>query len=459
VSELLKLDFGSGASEFEENLKDFFYRSVSFALASSEKTFVIVGSKGAGKSAIFRMFGELQNEISIFHLPNLWLAEQPSLREHLHVLASKSLPTSQVVLWRFYIATLVAQRLSQEEDLPDQLRKSLQRFLVRWEVVAPSPTIWQSLRFGQFKFGFEGIFSTELPIKIPLAITEIDQALLSAATWLEQNKRTLWICLDKLDEVSLNGGSVTHLEELLSNLMKAVSELIRFRPIRFKLFFRTDVYNALTYVNKDHFSSAKLELRWSKEDLAIMLGYRLRPVFSGDNSAIKFPLALQWIDAVFGWSEKSVQSFEQLYSKLMDGNGDVLPRDVINFCSAAKRAQQAFDLQGINSPPSGKFISPQAIAQGLKETAQSKMDDFIQVFENYRKHFEQLRGHASRHFKRKELSAALGQTEKLDADLMISDLVRVGAVAIKDKRVVNLSDSFEIPYLYALALELGGIHE
>ena len=241
--------------------------------------------------------------------------------------------------------------------------------------------------------------------------------------------------------------------------MKTVSELVRYRPIRFKLFFRTDVYNALTYVNKDHFSSAKLELKWSKEDIAIMLGYRLRPVFGADNPAIKFALAMKWIDDVFEWGKKSVEGFEQLYLKLMDGNGDVLPRDVINFCSAAQRAQQAFDLQGINSPGAGKIISQPAIAQGLKETAQSKMDDFIQVFENYRKHFEQLKGHASRRFTRQELAAALGQAEKLDADLMISDLVRVGAIAIKDKRVVNLSDSFEIPYLYALALELGRIHE
>ncbi len=459
MSVLQKLDFGSGASEFEDNLKDFFYRSISFAQASSEKTFVIVGSKGAGKSAIFRMFGDLQGEVPIFQPPNLWLAEQPSLREHLHILASKSLPTTQVMLWRFYIATLVAQRLSEEASLPDALRKSFQRFLVRWGVVAPSPTVWQSLRFGSFKFGYEGIFSTELPIKIPLAITEIDQTLLSAATWLEENHRTLWICLDKLDEVSLNGGSVTHLEELLSNLMKTVSELVRYRPIRFKLFFRTDIYNALSYVNKDHFSSAKLELKWSKEDIAIMLGYRLRPALGPDIQTIKFQQALKWVDDVFEWGNKSVENFEHLYSKLMDGNGDVLPRDVINFCSAAKRAQQAFDLQGINPPGAKKLISQPAIAQGLKETARSKMDDFIQVFENYRKHFEQLKGNASRQFTRQELAAALGQSEKLDADLMISDLVRVGAIAIKDKRVVNLSDSFEIPYLYSLALELGGINE
>jgi ABC-type nitrate/sulfonate/bicarbonate transport system ATPase subunit len=71
VSILQKLDFGSGASEFEDNLKDFFYRSISFAQAISEKTFVIVGSKGAGKSAIFRMFGDLQAEVPIFQHPNL----------------------------------------------------------------------------------------------------------------------------------------------------------------------------------------------------------------------------------------------------------------------------------------------------------------------------------------------------------------------------------------------------
>jgi ABC-type arginine transport system ATPase subunit len=65
---LKNIDFGVGASQQEKYLADYFYRSGSFEQASSEKTYLILGGKGAGKSAIFRVLGELQSEIPILGL-------------------------------------------------------------------------------------------------------------------------------------------------------------------------------------------------------------------------------------------------------------------------------------------------------------------------------------------------------------------------------------------------------
>lgn len=278
-----------------------------------------------------------------------------------------------------------------------------------------------------------------------------------AESWLADRKANLWLCLDKLDEVaqSLNGGTEVGTEELLSSLMKTVGELLRLPHLRFKLFFRTDIYNALSYVNKDHFSASKLDLTWSREDLAILLAHRLRlqhPEFQGP---IGFEPALKWINQIFDWSKPPAADFDSLYRFLMDGTQNVLPRDLINFCSHSREAQLAFNRQQVNPPPEPHLIGKEAIQQGLEDTARSKMDDFIQVFRNYRSHFEQLRGHKSPQLTRADLSAALGTREKLDADLMIADLVRIGAIAIGDKRVVNLSNKFDIPPLYAMALEIG----
>lgn len=49
---LENVDFGLGAAQQEQQLKNYFYRSGSFKLACSEKTYLILGGKGAGKSAI-----------------------------------------------------------------------------------------------------------------------------------------------------------------------------------------------------------------------------------------------------------------------------------------------------------------------------------------------------------------------------------------------------------------------
>src|SRR5258705_955965 len=66
LSVLETIDFGLGAAQQEKQLRTYFYRSGSFKLACSDKTYLVLGAKGAGKSAIFRMLQELHGEISIF---------------------------------------------------------------------------------------------------------------------------------------------------------------------------------------------------------------------------------------------------------------------------------------------------------------------------------------------------------------------------------------------------------
>ena len=184
------------------------------------------------------------------------------------------------------------------------------------------------------------------------------------------------------------------------------------------------------------------------------MGHRLAVLHPQHKHEITYPVAGKWIDEVFDWGKAYADGFEGLYELFRDGNGDALPRDFVHFCIEAQKMQRTFNRQGVNRPKC--LISAEAVQQAVQLTAANKLNDFLQVFQNYSQTYKQLSGHSSRRFNRKELSAALGKAD-LDAQLVISDLVRIGAVAIKDKRAVNQSDSFEIPYLYAVALEIGGI--
>src|SRR5436309_8912513 len=132
MSELDRIDFGTGASELEDHLKSFFYRSILFDLACSEKTYLVLGSKGAGKTAVFTMLKEFALEIPAFRQPNLWVQDQPVLRDHHRTLSERQFGASFAVLWRFYVAALVAKRLLEEPEIPVELEKSYKRFLVRW---------------------------------------------------------------------------------------------------------------------------------------------------------------------------------------------------------------------------------------------------------------------------------------------------------------------------------------
>ena len=136
-----------------------------------------------------------------------------------------------------------------------------------------------------------------------------------------------------------------------------------------------------------------------------------------------------------------------------------MPRDLIKFCIEAQKLQMSFDIQGVNRPTNDRLISAAAVKEAFIQTAASKIKDFLQVFQIFSETYDQLKGSQSSMFHRAELSAALGKKDPLDANLVIADLVRVGALAIKDKKSVNQSDNFEIPFLYALALEIGDTNE
>jgi len=448
------IDFGFGAAQHDTNLKRYFYKSVAFDLACSDRVYLILGAKGAGKSAIFQMLREWQHKIAIFKKPNLWVADEPKLREHWATL-HPSVSSSKVALWRFYIASVIAGHLLDDDELPDTTRKIFERFLVRWGLVREVPTPWQSLRALKFKVGIGDYVSTEIPPRIPLAMTECEQVIHLAIVWLEDRRANLWICLDSLDEVRLNGSQDEELEDLLSELMVTVSDLIRLQRLKFKLFFRSDIYDALGWVNKDHFSALKLVLKWTKEDIGILLAHRLAVLHPEHKEEITYPVAKKWLDEVFDWGARYPNGFEDLYGLFRDGNGDVLPRDFVHFCIEAQKLQRTFNRQGVNKAT--RLISADAVRQAVQLTAAAKLNDFLQVFQNFSQTYAQLRGHDSREFKRKELAVSLGKPDPLDAQLVISDLVRIGAVAVKDKRAVNQSDSFEIPYLYAVALEIGGM--
>jgi hypothetical protein len=459
VGELGSIDFGSGAAQQEQHLTNYFYRSGSFNLAASEKTFLVLGAKGAGKSAIFRMLQELNAEIAVLQPPNHWIADEPQLRDHWDILVASGIK-SQETLWRFYAASLIAKVCLEAEDLPGDLRSQYERFLARWGLVREVPTAWQTLKQLKVSVGFSNFIKAEFPPKTPLTVAEIDYVIFSADAWLSGKSAFLWLLLDSLDEVSTNGRSHDDSENLLSNLMRAVAVLIRLKAIRFKLFFRTDIYQALTYVNKDHFSAVKLELRWSKEDLAILLAHRLQQLHNDHHGAVTFDVSVSWINEVFNWPLDGVlTSFENLYSALQDGNKDVLPRDLIQFCITAQTAQCSYDIQGVNAPAAGKLISACAIREAFKQTSQSKLNDFLQVFRNFSDTYDQLKGSQTQRFNRKDLSSALGKPDPLDANFVIADLVRVGALEIKDRRGVNQADDFEIPFLYALALQIDELHE
>lgn len=467
---LQKIDFGFGSADLEgvEMLRRFFYRSGDFHEACSSKTYLILGPKGSGKSAIFKMLRDESEDTKPLQSPNLLITDEPQLRACYQAMKNNpKFGDSQVTLWRFYLASLISGSMSGiAEDLPNDLIKLYGKFLVACGMKETS--------FGRrwidglkVKAGLPGLGDLELtlPKDAPPLLNQIDQLFAETDSWLKERNGgkgcTLWICLDRLDEVSLNGGNegYAEIEELTSNLLKAVSEVLRYTNIRLKLFIRSDIWSRVTFVNKDFFIPTKHEIEWSSEDLFIMIAHRLiaiHPEFN-ESETIDFHLAFNWIDAFFEWHGSAFKDFDDLCEKFKDGRGMVMPRVLIDFCIECQKAQSDFNRKGIAPARPPALISSRAINSALKKTAQSRIEDFMKVFEKFAHGYQSLRGGASRNLTREQLAFSLGFANPADAQSAISSLERIGAIQIADKKAIHLADQFRIPYLFAVALEIGDL--
>jgi hypothetical protein len=127
------LDFGAGAADHERSLANYFYRSQAFERACDPDICLVIGEKGAGKSAIFLMMKDKSQEISEFRNPNFLVPTTANLREHFHLLSSKlqRAPT-YVTLWKFYFASIAALTLLDTCTGPEA--DFLLKFVERWEI-------------------------------------------------------------------------------------------------------------------------------------------------------------------------------------------------------------------------------------------------------------------------------------------------------------------------------------
>jgi hypothetical protein len=446
------LDFGAGAADHERSLANYFYRSQAFERACDPEICLVVGEKGAGKSAIFLMMKDKSQEISEFQNPNFLVATTANLREHFHLLGSKlQRPPTYVTLWKFYFASIAALTLLDTCTGPEA--DFLLKFVERWEINPQKfPTLIGTTLTIPAKLIEIKVGSAQPSAPNPLQLQEVF-AIINRE--LSKDSRILWIALDELDKVAVDGAdNKNHSTELLGALMQTHSELFQLGQIRFKFFVRSDVYEGLTYVDKDHFSNAILRLKWEPEDLAIMLGLRIAASSGSIAGDLTLRQAEELVDAVFEWPQM-IGGFRGLLDQLRDGRDSIIPRDLLNFAIKAKNNQIQFNRWGTNAPARG-LISMQAVEKGLEEASRAKLEDFLTTFpELYRKYLN-LQGHSSYKVSQNELQKLLDLPDKLNFDLAVEDFWRVGAIAKDGDKPVHLTGGFIIPPIYRRALSLKG---
>lgn len=447
-----EIDFGNSAAELESALQDYFYENYSFKKACEPNICLILGEKGMGKSAIFKMMDTFSQEIPSFKNPNYFIPIQVSLKEHYQILNSlvnKDYP--KTLLWKFYFASIIATKLQHESN---EHSKYFDDFIKHWQINPERfPGFLNNLKYKAPipKVGGEIEYSKSSNIYFnPI---QFDKVFDIANNILRNDSKYFWIVIDKLDEIILNGNG--SLVMLLGDLMRIHSEIYKFTNIRFKFFIRSDIYEDITYVNKDHFSNMILKLEWTVEDLAIMLAHRILKTDGQASQSIKFQSAIDIINDMFEWDSNNISDFDKLVDFLRDGRGIVSPRDLLTMVIKARELQIDSNGKGINIPLNGKLISKKCLQISLVKVSEAKLNDFLTIVPEISQRFKYLQGHESYELNKEQLSKLLNIPDILDLDTALSDLTRVGALGKIGNKPVHLTDKFFVPTIYRKALKIG----
>jgi cellulose biosynthesis protein BcsQ len=254
------------AQELEpENIPNVFQRTEDFPIFLSNRTWLIRGAKGTGKSLLFRLFVEqpeaakelAQSDVNLSNVSFIPGHGQPRVSGT--ILESGDLASYEQQagendwqsFWLNYGLLLLCNAKPELRSLPGLDEKlvalSVQEHPSHREIVS-----WLVER-------------SQSPQARPQATDE----LRTIDRWLQQNHQVIWLVYDELD-AGFGSSQKDYerrrraLEALLAWWLESGTSLKQIVP---KIFLREDIWSELNFTNTGHYSGRSLQLRWEEADM------------------------------------------------------------------------------------------------------------------------------------------------------------------------------------------------
>ncbi|MCY7283449.1 MAG: AAA family ATPase [Cyanobacteria bacterium CAN_BIN43] len=247
------------------NIPSIFQRTEDFPKFLSNRTWLIRGAKGTGKSILFRLFVEQSDRAKDLALSDVdltncqFVAAHGETRLGNSILSSENLASyeqgvgedSWAIFWLNYALLQLcvsSPDLVSATGLDDELVKlSTENHLTQVSII-----LWLEKR-----------------TRSPQAIAQASDELRSIDRWLNENNKSEWLLYDELDAgFGFGAGSYPRrrraLEALLAWWLESGASLKRIIP---KIFLREDIWSQLNFVNKGHYTGKSLRLSWDEADL------------------------------------------------------------------------------------------------------------------------------------------------------------------------------------------------
>lgn len=430
LSALLRgLDLGSSVAESDTVLESARIETSAFSDLLNDRVDLIPGTKGSGKSALFR--------IIVDFLPDALLANRKVVIAHgiqapgdpvFHAFIdhfSKLSEEEFVSFWCIYLVSLAHEqfikgpryskflrgsiaaiqkfrRACANARIPEiQAKKSL-RDVIEWSLHVLAtwrPKVKYSPPNDVGDFTLDLFGSKEVtPVpedtvpthSLPKYVNDIKESLEDV---LEKSQFSLWLMVDRLDEIFPRRSDVER--TALRGLLRAMRYFASAR-IRVKVFLRDDMleqvvrtetgFTALTHVTVRQADT----LRWTQDQILTMTVKRF---FANDKFAEHLKVKREQLDASAQYraasfdkifppavfrGKKQSPTIRWIFNRCSDGRGVVTPRDVLDLLIRAKQKQQ--DIYVADPDGTSEYImSPAAIQYGFEELSKRKRETYLQA--------------------------------------------------------------------------------
>lgn len=317
--DIKKIDLGKDEAEQDIRLQEYFLKTQSYNNALTGKKNIIIGRKGSGKSAIFKILAEelLAENLVISITPDQysWSAlkdyqEQGIMQEQAHTNA-----------WKFTLLSSILWSLN-EKGLLDEKTKLKKYFQYLNDAFKIDKTNWffslvDKIRNSGIKtqwFSMEDAQRASTPLRI---ITEIVNVIKE-----EINDIRVRILIDKLDD-SWDGTEQS--KNIIIGLLKAAFDLNSQldQKVIITSFLRSDIYDTLFFHDQDKLRQYEETIFWNSFELKKVITERVR-----------VSLSLSYEDSDKIWSElfsdKKYRSKASAEKYIIDRTFK-RPRDIISY--------------------------------------------------------------------------------------------------------------------------------
>lgn len=474
---LRALDFGRVDAESEPDLNQRFLRTDDFGRFASQEIWIAIGPKGTGKSALFELFAKYEETargLTEDGLPRVLFTAGTGFSD-LSELATGDIERlrgedgyNHDRLWRLYIAVRAAIGIGAAGlRIPTGPLKELLVALnvdKDFRLLPLMQSLWKVAIGNAPQEVSVSAGGATVTLRGGKSALDVVRLLGDIQVSLEAADKTMWILFDKIDELfpSDPNERKSSIEGLFTASMATRRQFPAIQP---KILIRTDIWRDLEFTNKSHLSDKRIELSWSRDELARLLLKRAcaapevlelisrevprlseAPVDSLTLEEVEIGLGSIFPAKVYA-GEREAQIVDWLTARVTDAQGTVLPRESIMLSNRAK----ALQLEA-GRAAEGSLLSRDSVKEAFTFVSEERVSGYLAEFPDVREHLKRFRGQTTATFAREDLLALMVDLHPSGIALL-DRLFEIGVLQPVHGTTVT-AKVFEVPRLYRVGLGL-----